>query len=195
MIGLIPRTCEYIEKCAESVLSEIGRDILYKPQALPVQRVITYLIEKHNIPVEYSDTLESPGRYDIASKTILISSAIFYTSRLRFVLAHEMGHALLHGDVKFEDNEYYEQASERKEYDIFTGKRKLKTERDILEWQASRFASAITIPRLRFKSKLIEIQNRLGIPKRGKVYQDGQRCNILDYRKTYILAGIISRVF
>ena len=184
MTGLIRRSCEQIERFAEEVLSQIDRDVLYNPQPMPVGKVMQFMTETHGVGIGWDIDLVDPGKYEVASKRICIAANVWETSRWRFVLAHEIGHALLHKDVRFEGDEYYEQANEQKEYDVFSGKRKIKTERDILGWQANRFASAITIPRLRFRDKLIEIQRMLGIPRAGQIYRDSNRYSLADYHRT-----------
>lgn len=190
MIGLVRRSCEQIESFAEEVLSQIDRDVLYVPQPMPMEKVVRFMVETHGVGIGWDMDLIEPGKYEIASKQICIAANVWGTSRCRFVLAHEIGHALMHKDVLFEGDEYYEQADELKEYDVFSGKRKIKTERDILGWQANRFASAITIPRLRFKDKLTEIQKMLGIPRVGQIYRDSNRYNLIDYHRTMAYLSI-----
>lgn len=193
MKGLQELSYEKIERYAENLLIKIDPSIINIPQPLPVRKITDYLVEKHSIFFDYRDCLPDEGsfhvlaKYELQSNTIFISSEISDTSRFRYILAHEIGHAILHSKVQFEGDEYFEQANERKEYDILSGKRKLKTPRDFLEWQASAFASALIIPRRKLKGKLNDIQKSMGISKRGYIYRDSNRYNTFDCHKTIAL--------
>lgn len=94
----------------------------------------------------------------IPPRTILVDRSLFhekYEHTFRFVLAHEIGHALMH--ERFcripENMEKYDaqgqaaiQDDEAKLY-VFEKKQHLMTERDWIEWQANAFASALLMPK------------------------------------------------
>ncbi|OGS10447.1 MAG: hypothetical protein A2234_00795 [Elusimicrobia bacterium RIFOXYA2_FULL_58_8] len=193
MKGLADLTFEQIERYAENLLIKIDPAIINMPQPLPICKITDYVVEKYSVCISYHQSLKSENNFNVLAKydrslnTIFVSSEIRYTSRFRYILAHEIGHLMLHRNVQFEGNEYFEQANEKKEYDILSGKRKLKTERDFLEWQASTFASALIIPRRKFKEKLNILQKSMGISKRGYIYRDSNRYNRFDYHKTLAL--------
>ena len=106
------------------------------------------------------------------------------------ILGHELGHVVFHRKVDIKASGYDEQEISDTEYDIVTGKKNLSTERDWIEWQANRFASAVLMPRVPVYLPVITFQKEKGIVHNvGKVWLDNQPENksnfsfILEYLK------------
>ncbi|MCQ2217129.1 MAG: ImmA/IrrE family metallo-endopeptidase [Paludibacteraceae bacterium] len=116
------------------------------------------------------------GYLDIPTRNIYLSSVLEVGSpRYRFVLAHEYGHFVLHGDIL--DNKIavlYENDDTLKS--LCASNEELK----ILERQANRFASYLLMPRYEFVMTVIELFGIFDIRK-GFMYVDSQPCNLKDY--------------
>lgn len=93
----------------------------------------------------------------LPDRTILVDRALYAKPLeriFRFTLAHEIGHALLHGafcsDPKNmeqyaeEEKRFFEDGRERLQ---LLDSRRLRTSRDWVEWQANAFASAVLMPK------------------------------------------------
>ena len=94
----------------------------------------------------------------VREKTILVDRALYREEAapvFRFTVAHECGHALLHGRFCQDSENMKAYAAQGKEKIIRDEQahlspgeeRRLQTERDWLEWQANAFASGILMPR------------------------------------------------
>jgi len=118
---------------------------------------------------------------------IFIDKSLWNDGRLKFTLAHELGHVAFHGRVDIAGCGYADQEIADTEHDLVTGKKILRTSRDWLEWQANRFASCLLMPRDTVKRAVIKVQKELGINRRlGFIYLDGKAYSMEDFLRVKV---------
>ena len=177
-----------IETKAEEVIEFFGASaILDKPQFTPITTFVDQTKNKFGIGFEIQDLGHTKsgakilGAFQLNKLAIYLDATVVGTSRHAFTLAHEFGHLVLHRNLRVPEDGY---VSRDTEYDLVTGKKKIKSTSDWVEWQANRFAAAILMPRQTVRKALIEIQREMGIAKNiGLVFLDNQPVNIQDYIK------------
>lgn len=119
------------------------------------------------------------GYFDSEKNEIIVNSSIKDTPREPFILAHEIGHFILHKNLKVNKSLYnnFRDTS----FSFFEQSYALRNPKNWIEWQANCFASSLLMPELSFKAILISIQKDLGIRNSGRVFLDEQECNKWDY--------------
>ncbi|MGD1044911.1 MAG: ImmA/IrrE family metallo-endopeptidase [Bacteroidota bacterium] len=131
------------------------------------------------------------GSTDFRNKTISIDNSFEsddYNKSIRvpFVIAHEIGHCIVHGP-KYSELKMagvFDQVT-TDTMDMVTGKRILKNDRDFIEHQAHIFAASILVPAQTLKAALIKSQEKVGINrKRGVIYLDKKGYSHRDYQLT-----------
>jgi Zn-dependent peptidase ImmA (M78 family) len=180
-----------IELKAEEVISYFDKEILDKPQRTPLLNFIEELHSKFNVARNYSLTLGTTkngniilGKTQLKPKGIFVDASLVNDSRFNFVLAHELGHLILHRSVDIKRTGYEEQELVDTEINFATGKKKLKTARDWLEWQANYFASAVLIPRATIVKAVVEKQSEMGIKRHfGQIILEAKPYSISDYKE------------
>jgi len=183
--GLKKLSNKAIEKFANEFLSNFKSAILNNYQGYELSELIEYCSTELNIKTEFVNTEEVfnvqdiLGLYDNELRIIYIDNAIKDSDRLGFVLAHELGHALLHSKIEI-NNELYNEFSDS-EYNFETDKHLLTNYKHWIEWQANKFASCLLVPELNLRIHLVLIQKQLGISKFGHIYLDKQPVNIKDF--------------
>lgn len=169
-----------IERKSIEVLSKLNLGkILLAPQATPIEDIVTTVSNKFGVEFEIKDLPQGVlGQFSIQPYGIFIDSSIANTDRMPFTLAHEFGHFVLHRKVRMKQGEYVFSDLERH---LLTGKKKLKTKRDWIEYQANRFASAILMPKRTIRQAVMNLQRELGIVHElGTIHLDHQPCNQRD---------------
>lgn len=78
------------------------------------------------------------------------------STRLRFTLAHELGHLSLHRNLRldFQSLDATARAIVDGERELQIGHRVLESPGDFLEWQANSYAAALLMPRITFTPEL-----------------------------------------
>lgn len=173
-----------IEEISENVIKRFIPDALFTPIPCDIEN----LMEKHfNLTLEYQtlqpdgailgETIFIKGVRDIyraeetfeheqiivKAGTVLIDDSLSekMETRLRFTLAHELGHWILH--------QHFYRMTENRACRSYRGQRtytshhQVKSPIEWTEWQADTFASAILIPRpaLRESLRKFLVQNKL----------------------------------
>jgi Zn-dependent peptidase ImmA (M78 family) len=177
---------EDIELKAEEVICKWFEYVLAKPLPTPLNEFCLKLKNKHNTIIQFAQDLGYTrgrkiwGFFKPEPRTICIDVSLLDTPRFSFVLAHEIGHLVLHRKLVLENKEY--QIEEDTEIDFLTGKKNLITTRDWIEWQANKFASCFLMPRKTFIDAVIQTQMEMGITRNlGIVYVDKQRYSKEDF--------------
>jgi Zn-dependent peptidase ImmA (M78 family) len=168
-----------IEEIAKTELNKIDSCILSEAVPLTEKTLIDYI--QNNLGVEIDELAEENkalGLCDIHNKKISINKSIKGTKRLLFILAHELGHFVLHQKLFIGQTTY--DSFEDSEYNFRTNKHDLKNPKNWVEWQANYFASSFLLPKETLVARMLIFQTRLGIPK-GKIYVDDQIDNINNY--------------
>ena len=124
------------------------------------------------------------GYYDLKANEIQINQKLNQTYRQAFVIAHEIGHYILHKELRV-TQEYYDSFSDS-EYDFRANKHMLTNFRHWIEWQANYFAACLLMPKDSFRVNLIKYHLKEGIRNTGTIYLDDQRVNQKDFQNILI---------
>jgi len=174
-----------IDKTAKQLLYDINPDILNKFQAVPFENVISYIKEKFKTTFTFNEVIKDKhgnkilGCYSQRQNKIYIDDCIVFTDRYPFILCHEIGHLLLHSQLKINQRTY--DSFNDSEYDFELGKYDLKNPRNWIEWQANQFAASITMPDTTLIAKVIRFQDHNSIRNKGTIYCDHQKINQQDF--------------
>lgn len=163
--------------------------VLVEPMATPLVVMIEELRHELELSVDYATDLgETQDGHKIlgvarqSPLSLSVDASLMGDPRYRFVLGHELCHILLHRSVDLTRSGYAGQRLDDTERDFVTGKKKLKTPRDFIEWQANRFSSALLLPGVTFRKALLYVQKDRGISRNlGKVYVDSSPSSIKDF--------------
>lgn len=181
---------ESIEKIAHAELNKIDVKCLLEAGVISVSEIETYVKEQLGLTIELlpqgSDLL---GACSISNKIIWIHPSIKDSNRYLFILAHEIGHYLLHTDVVI-DQDTYEYFSDP-EVNFITKKSTFDNPKQWIEWQANCFASEFVLPKAVLYSRLVRLQRYLKL-KEGIVYLDDQPENRANF---YELITLLSKLF
>ena len=184
-----------IENKAEEVLIKLAPRILVHPQKTPVLSILDEFEKQFSVKTSIGELgfgktgKKIIGRFWLESREISIDKSIVDTVRFPFVVAHEIGHLVLHrklqlkaedDDIKNDDDDF--------DHNLTQTTHSLKTSKDWLEWQANKFASSFLMPKKTFIFELIEVQNILDIRSNlGRIYVEEKEYSIRDYKNTVSL--------
>lgn len=185
--GLVKYSSLDIQNITIDILNEIDESTLKSALPTSLEKVMDYFKANYQLEFEFEDSIigangkEILGYFDVADNKIRIDKGVVNTERFAFLLAHEIGHFVLHRNLKI-DQRVYENFEDSK-YDFMSNKYLLSNERTWIEWQANEFAANLILPNNSFYYRLIFIQTKLGISpgKRGHIYLDDQPVNQKDY--------------
>lgn len=188
--GVPEYSTQDLENRAEEVLKFFGCD-LDRPCATPIDAVIKRLSKEFAVRVDIQADLGTKdghkilGRFAFESRTILVDRSLQNDiHRLYFTFAHELGHLVLHRNLKLK-GDWDPTAITDVERDLVTGKKVLSTPRDWIEWQANSFAAGFLMPRATVRQAVVQAQVKIGIVGHiGLVYLDKQACNMRDFLLT-----------
>lgn len=177
-----------IQNITIDLLNEIDESILKLALPTSLEKVMDYFKTNYQLEFEFEDIIvESNGKeilgyFDVVDNKIRIDKSVVNTERFAFLLAHEIGHFVLHRNLKI-DQRVYDNFKDS-EYDFMSNKYLLNNERTWIEWQANEFAANLILPNISFYARLIYIQAKLGISpsKQGHIYLDDQQVNQKDFR-------------
>lgn len=185
--GLKKFSRKNIEAFSNDLLNKIDSNVLKHALQVPLDRVIKYLQSEHKLNFDFDNLIENKtengkqilGYFDVANNLIKIDKGIYNTERFSFLLAHEIGHFILHKNLKINQQVYNN--FQDSEYDFLTDKYLLSNYKNWIEWQANEFASNFIMPNNVFYNRLIHIQKHLGIGRQGHIYLDDQPINRRDF--------------
>lgn len=187
--GLKQLSTKQIQNIANTFLNEFDSSILTGAHKLDLQRLTVFLENKYQLKIEYVNLLNNDnssllGYFDQENNKIFIDHSIIGTERLPFTLAHEIGHFVLHRNLKI--NQIVYNNFKDSVHNIFSQQYELKNYKNWIEWQANCFASSILMPHISMVARLIYIQTTIGVSRnRGTIYIDHQEQNRKDFH-TYI---------
>lgn len=169
-----------IQEIAEEELNKIDPRILSDGYVVNYDKLIDYLRNGLNIEVEViSCQSEVLGFCNLQRQVIGINSSIRNSVREIFILAHELGHFVLHQKLKIGSTfyEYFEDPN----FNFKSNRYVLNNPKNWVEWQANYFASSFILPEIPFRARLKWWQHRLNFT-RGRIYLDDQYQNQKDFR-------------
>ncbi|WP_037316022.1 ImmA/IrrE family metallo-endopeptidase [Salegentibacter sp. Hel_I_6] len=184
--GLKKLSAKGINGIVVEFLKKIDSNITERYEKTPLDKVTAYLKEESSLKINDSNYLfddsgsEQLGFYDVKKKAIYISPKVRNTVRFPFVLAHEIGHFILHSELKA--NQFTYDNFKDSEYSLFIQKNILVNDKNWIEWQANCFAASLLMPEETIIARLIDIQTKMGISKQGRIYLDNQSINKIDFR-------------
>lgn len=177
-----------IELKAEEVIEFFHASVLTAPQPTPIHAFARELERQFRVKCDFTGDLgrkangkKTLGVYRFKTREILVDRSIADTNRFAFTFGHELGHLVLHRNLKVRREDYQENADTAR--DLVSGKKILTTLRDRLEWQANRFSSALVMPRETFREAVIQCQSAMGIHGRlGLVVVESIPYSLRDFR-------------
>ncbi len=173
----------------ESIATKILKDYSNTYSKINTKDIIIYLEEKYKLKIdlnadlcsEFGDNIE--WCFNISHNTIYIDRTISKTSKLSFILGHEIWHFFLHSKLKINNKVYWEFSDST--FSILEQKHQLISDKDWIEWQANKFSSAFFLQKNIFMERFINFRrDNLWISSPEYIYLDDQPCNISDYLKT-----------
>jgi Zn-dependent peptidase ImmA (M78 family) len=181
----------------EEESKKILKSIEYVSGEVSIDKIIEYLDKRENIKLQFSDSLdydnlgfEVLGFISFETSTITISKIGNHNEhRMKFTIAHELGHILLDHSNYLNKEYYAENDIEDGGYDIINVKEIRK-----LEWQANYFASSLILPKDPFLNEFFKLLEMEDIRNKGygALYVDSQQCNINHY---YIVTNRLREKF
>lgn len=176
-------TKEEIRLIAEAELNKINPAILSSvpPRALSFQSLEKYIRDELSSEIYWlpDDALQLGG-YDSGKNIFYLNEKLRSSNRKLFVLAHELGHYVLHRNLRI-DQDSYDSFSDP-EFNFRTNNYELKNPKHWIEWQANAFSSALVAPAIPLLVRLYIYQQELGA-RQGKLYVDDQYVNVQTYRE------------
>jgi len=184
-------SADEIELKAEEVITYFDKSILNIPQRTPLLHFIEEFRERFKLNYDYNHDLGTTkygrkilGKTQLKPLGLFVDASLVNDDRFNFVLAHELGHVILHRFVKIKSKSYEDQEIVDDEIDLVSGKKYLKTLRDWLEWQANYFASSILMPRISVMKSVIKKQKELGIRRNlGRIILEAKNYSMTDYKE------------
>ncbi|CAM4318505.1 ImmA/IrrE family metallo-endopeptidase [Flavobacterium terrigena] len=182
--GLKKLSTKQIDNIATNLINEFKPYILNHALSIPLYDLLEYLKSKYELEFKYSsieDELKNEvlGYFDSEKNEIIVNSSIKDTSREPFILAHEIGHFVLHKNLKVNKSIYnnFKDTS----FSFFEQSYVLRNPKNWIEWQANCFASSLLMPEHSIRAILILTQKELGIRNAGRIFLDEQECNKSDF--------------
>lgn len=184
--GLKKISSKQIDLIASNLIREFNPNVLNYGLPTPLFSILDFLKNKYNLNFNYSkiqDELSNDilGYFDSEKNLIIVNQKIKDTPREPFILAHEIGHFILHKNLKVNKTVYnnFKDTS----FNFFEQSYILNNPKNWIEWQANCFASSLLMPELSFKAILTLNQENLGISKAGRIFLDDQECNKADFKE------------
>lgn len=165
----LPRlTGNQVDEIAMEILKEFDPRILSTGKKLNLDELTLYFHRVLRFNFKFVDSLgiDAHGRKifaqtDFLNKEVKFLLEVKGSARYGFMLAHEIGHVVLHNKLSI-SQEFYESFSDHKfSYRLKRGD--FSNERHALEWQANRFASSLLMPEIVFR-----LACRIVFKKRGR---------------------------
>jgi len=159
------------DKMINQFVNKLLSKISYEDGIVDFDKIGSILKKEHNLTIQYNQVLESNVLGEINFETALISidnHQCETLARMRFTIAHEIGHYLLgHGYYMY--GEKYTNMHD-------TLNNQLPDNIIKMEWQANQFASFLLLPINNFLKDVNLLFKEFNI--KGKLYVDNQKCNI-----------------
>lgn len=183
--GLRRLSAKQIDEIASNFINDFRPEILNYGSAIPLFDLLKHLEQKDSLKFKYSLIKDDKkndilGYFNSEINEIILNKSIKNTQREPFVLAHELGHYVLHKELKVNKTLYnnFKDTS----FNFFEQNYVLNNPKNWVEWQANCFASCLLMPEKSFKAVLYVIQKNMGISKAGRIFLDSQDCNKIAHR-------------
>lgn len=190
--ALLPNKIEGLEKLsakkiniiASNLINDFNPSILKNAEAVNLFDMLEYLKNKYDLDFKYSNIESSKnknvlGFYNSEENVIFINSSIKGTMQEPFAIGHEIGHFILHKNLKANKTIYNNFTDIS--FNFFKQSYVNENPKNWIEWQANCFSSCLLLPEETLVIMLVVIQKELGISKTGTIYLDDQECNRKDF--------------
>ncbi len=184
ILGLERLSSKDIEARATKFRYDLGLDL----SVIKSSNLISLIEKKYNLRFDLNSSLESVngkkilGYFNMKERLIYIDCSMVDTLKFNFILGHELGHFVLHENLKFNQSGY--NSMNDSEYDFFLDKHVFLNDKNWLEWQANKFSSAFFLNEKSFKTLFLNYRKSEGIRRPEHVYLDNQPANVNDFQKT-----------
>ncbi len=174
-----------IDNLVHDIHRRFNSRILTNGNEIYLEKLIAFFEREYGFTFDFSSTIASSGkkrvigRYDSARKLVTIDKSVVDTLQFGFVLAHEIGHAVLHQDLDIPQDLYDDFDDSR--YDALIDKHRLENDKNWIEWQANRFAVCLLVPKESLALQFVKILAHLGHSGRCQLYVDNQPWNMQSY--------------
>ncbi|MCK5051135.1 MAG: ImmA/IrrE family metallo-endopeptidase [Candidatus Cloacimonetes bacterium] len=177
-----------IENIAEDFLKILAPKSLKNILPTPMGQIIWKLKKNYKLDFIFSKDLDQTddgrkifGEYRNKPPKIFLDKSFKIVERTgwKFIIAHEIGHYILHSNIKNRENII----KDTRDNLLKVNHQANKNEFDWIEWQANKFASALLLPKKTFLfsiDKLIASDIGYGYP-HDYLFVDGQPCNLKTY--------------
>lgn len=126
-------------------------------------------------------TEDALGYFDFEQRCIVVDREVSSSDQWPFVVAHELGHLVLHRKLRLHAHHMEPGDLLR---DMVTGRPVFRSAHDKIEYQATQFGLAFALPKESILKALISIQRDLGIARNlGRIYVDHQPRNWDDFHR------------
>lgn len=196
--GLRHLSSSDIDSIVRGIHMRFNSRILSNGNEIDLQKLMAFFEMDYGLRFNLESTLPNAGskrvigRYDAASRTITIDKSIVETLNFGFVLAHEIGHAVMHQNLHIPQDLYDD--FEDSEYDPVIDKYRLVNDRNWIEWQANRFAVCLLVPIESLALQFVRVLENLGRAGRPQLYVDNQPCNMQDYNTAMVVFCLYFKV-
>lgn len=178
-----------IEAKAEEVIRVFAPSVLTEPQPTPLIDFMEFMRTEYKVVYDFEQDLGRTtygtkilGMFSRSPLGISIDRSIRSDPGSPYTLGHEIGHLVLHRRLKIAPADYNFQPDTIRE--LVTGRRKITTAKERIEWQANRFAASFLMPRETFRDAVVAVQQQLGVIKNvGVVYLDTSAPNVRDFNQ------------
>jgi len=190
-----------IEERAEYMLWLFAKESRSKPKATNLNIIINTLMAKHKVKFVFTEDLgytpagaKIRGRIALQERTIWVDRSLQPDQnlfRLRFTLGHELGHLALHRHREIKNYHTIDDTDEelRMQFNHAGGSKQ------IVEWQANRYASAVLMPRYTVVHAILVFHQENDIHLNcGMVYVDNTQTNRRLYAKTLEHLSVVFHV-
>jgi len=160
-----------LEDKAEEIIRFWDEGLLRNPKSIPLLEICQKLEREFQVQFHFDVDLGviSDDGQKVLGKCLPDAMRIYIdrslsdqVERFNFTLAHELAHLTLHRGLSLK-KPLEQDTDERIEIDLVTGRKKLKTPSDRLEWQANALAAAILMPRATVRYAVLIRQNEIGV--------------------------------
>lgn len=185
--GLKRLSSDRIEEIVREIHLDFDPEIVSNCKMIDHDKLVVFFKERYSINFELEANLnigenrKALGRYELNNRTVYIDKSLSNQPGFGFVLAHEIGHAILHSHLNLSQAVYDD--FEDSQYDPVLDKHILSNEKNWIEWQANRFATFLLMPERTVKVRVKMELERIDIMSRFHIYVDKQPWNMRDYKK------------
>lgn len=166
IIGLQHFSKADIEEKVEELLALWLPEYLEKSKIFAWERVCERLKTEHEVTITLDANLgtfdghQILGALTLDPRQIFVEKTIFKEKNFTFVLAHEIGHLMLHRKLTFPQN--WDGRFEDNQKSMSPINNQTKTDWEWLEWQANAFAGCLIMPRKTIIHGLYRCQKVIG---------------------------------